>query len=1053
MAGCRHRGLSERRLLRLLFVAGILVSLAVPAAFAAEIDFTRDIAPLFSGRCVQCHGESRREGGLRLTGRGDLLLLNDSGLAAVSPGQSQASELIRRVTAAEDSGERMPPEGAPLTPQQIDLLRRWVDAGAKWPDGAPAPRHWAYVKPVRPALPADADSEWCRHPIDRFVLARMQAAQLEPAAPAEPARLIRRLYLDLIGLPPSVEDVDAFLADPSAAHYARIVDRLLDSPRYGEKWARQWLDLARYADSNGYQADQFREIWAYRDWVIAAMNADMPFDQFTIEQFAGDLLPEATLDQRIATGFHRCTTCNVEAGVDPEENRVNQIIDRVNTTGTVWLGTTLECAQCHNHKYDPFTQQDYYQLFAFFNNTPLEVDQPSRGGVQYEVSGPKLALPLNTEQDRQRAELQGRRNELQQRAEARRQTVLAALPEWEQRFQSQSTAAPQWHQLANGEFTSAGGAQGERLEDGSILVTGERPDTDTYTLVFETPLTGITGFKLECLTHPSLSRSGPGRAAGSRPNFVAYELELSATPLRSTTVAQAGSARSPSETRVALHTATASFSQTNWDVAGLIDGDPKTGWAINPQFGKDHWASFLTSEPIGFEGGTRLTVRIPQTFGGARTIGRLRCSVMTGTPGATAIPSDLVAALKVPVEKRTARQRRKIAEYCTAQDSELAQLNRDLAAVDKQLSAIEPPTTLVMTEMNEPRLTRIFKRGDFLQPTATVIPQTPAALPPLDEQPAARARPDRLALAEWLVSPENPLTARVAVNRWWAEFFGRGIVATLEDFGAQGERPSHPELLDWLAVELMEHNWSMKHLHRQIVLSATYQQDSRVTPKSLQADPYNILLARGPRLRLSAETIRDQALTAAGLLSTRMGGPPVYPPQPANIWRHVGRNAPKYIIDTDEDRFRRGIYVVYRRSAPYPSFVTFDAPDRGASCVQRSRTNTPLQALTLLNDPAYVEAALGLARRIATLDTALDDRSRAEFGFRLVLSRPPTSAETTRLLELYGAARDRFSAQEAEAAALVPADMRLPDVPLADLAAWFYIGNLLLNLDETVTKG
>ena len=669
----------------------------------------------------------------------------------------------------------------PLSDEQISLIRAWIDQGADWPDGVGADvdsleTHWAYKRPVRPTLPSGLRQTWGRNPIDAFVLARLEREKLAPSVEADKARLFRRVSLDLIGIPPTVEEVDAFLSDERPDAYERVVKRLLASPRYGERWARPWLDLARYADSNGYQADQYREVWPYRDWVIRAMNGDMPFDRFTIEQIAGDLLPAATLNQKIATGFHRQTTCNVEAGVDPEENRVNQVIDRVNTTGTVWLGTTIECGQCHNHKYDPFTQRDYYGLFAYFNNTPLEVKHTT--ATTYDFYGPKVEMPLSAE-------------------EGSRKTTLK-------------------QELAT-------------LND-----------------------------KL-------------------KPRLVELESEQAA------------------------------------------------------------WEKELAEQIRGAK----------------------NSSAASQTPK---LPVAVARILKVPPEKRKPNQKRQLQDEFLKRYPEIKKLNDRAVALRKQLAGIQPTTSLVMVEQQKPRTTNIFKRGNFLTPGDAVQAGTPRAL----HQMAKDAPRDRLGLARWLVSSENPLVARVTVNRWWAEFFGHGLVWTEEDFGTQGEPPTHPQLLDWLAVEFMESGWSMKHIHELIVASATYRQSSRVTPKLLERDPQNRLLARGPRFRLPAEMIRDNALAVSGLLSTKAAGPPVFPPQPKGVWRHVGRNAPKYIVATGEDRFRRGIYTIWRRSAPYAAFVNFDAPDRAACVVKRPRTNTPLQSLTLLNDAAYVEMALALATRMAS---------------------------------------------------------------------------------------
>lgn len=1008
--------------------------------WSSTVDFARDVQPILQARCDSCHGSEEREGGLRFLSRMDLLNRNDSGEPAVIVGEPQKSELIRRVTA--DELERMPPEGTALTAEQIETLTKWVSQGASWPEGEKRPTHWAYVPPQRPQVPEAQNLGRVANPIDAFVLQMLaqQKIGLKQSQLASPAKLLRRVHLDLIGLPPTPEEVLAFEKDPSYENYQKIVRQLLASPRYGEKWTRQWLDLARYADSNGFQADQFREIWAYRDWVIQAFNSDMPFDQFTLEQIAGDLLPNASIEQKIATGFQRCTTCNVEAGVDPEENRTNQIIDRVNTAGTVWLGTTLECAQCHNHKYDPFTQEDYYQIFAYFNNTPLEVVQPSGSGVQFEVSGPKMELPLEASKAAELEKLREDSDSVKKKIAARKKQLSTQQAAWEKKLTNSLDSSPEWHVLQPESFSSSGGADHKFLDDNSVLLSGKAPDKDNYTIQFRTKLSEITGFKLETLTDESIPGKGPGRGDADRPNFVAYELEIFRDMVSG-----------ESAGKIALHSAKADFSQSNYPVAGLIDGDPKTGWAINPQFHKPHWASFLTAEPIVGETEKQLTVTIDQHYGGARTIGRLRFSAMTGDPGAESIPQNIRDILAAG-EKRNKKQIKQLTDYYHTTDKRISDLKTQQGKLQKQIDAIKPPTTLVMVEMEESRMTNIFKRGNFLEKGVEVNPGVPAVLNFVPTLEDADGRPDRVAFAEWLVSPENPLVARVAVNRWWSEFFGHGIVDTLEDFGTQGEPPTHPQLLDWLATEFVNNNWSMKHIHQQIVLSETYRQASSISPEQLEADPANKWYGRGARVRMSAEMIRDHALAVSGLLSDKMGGPPIYPPQPANIWRHVGRNAPKYATDTDEDRFRRGIYVVYRRSAPYPSFVNFDAPDRGACVVKRSRTNTPLQALTLLNDPAYVEMAHALAKRLITDQPELSSQTKIERGFRLIFARAAESHEVEILLNFFDNERERFQRNSKLAEEVVPASERLKETSIADQAAWFEIANILLNLDETITK-
>ncbi|WP_299468967.1 PSD1 and planctomycete cytochrome C domain-containing protein [uncultured Gimesia sp.] len=849
-----------------LFAPTVSLSAPLPAAKPVtpqQIDFKKSVQPIFVKHCQDCHGPDAREGGLRLTNRKNILLRNDSGEPAIIAGKSDLSLLIHRVS-TQDKKEQMPPSdaGERLSRQEIGILKQWIDQGAPWPTESEAPKHWAYLPPVKSSIPAVKGSYRIHNPIDAFIVEKLnqQKTPLTQSPQASPARLLRRVSLDLIGLPPTPEAVLAFEKDPSPEAYEKYVDALLKSPRYGEKWARQWLDLARYADSNGFQADQLREMWLYRDWVINSINQDLPFDQFTIQQIAGDLLPQATLDQKIATGFHRCTTCNVEAGVDPEENRVNQIFDRVNTTGLVWLGTTFECAQCHNHKYDPFSQQDYYQIFAFFNNTPLEVKQVGKS-VTFEVTGPKLALPLNTNEIKTKDELTNQRLAVQNQLKAREKELANSVSEWE-------------------------------------------------------------------------------------------------------------------DTTLAL---------------------------------------------------------------------------LENSEESAKVPVAIQKILRIEAEKRTAKQTKSLTQFQQQQDQTYAELEKDLNRIKNELEAFEPDSTLVMVEMPEPRMNNIFKRGDFLSKGAEVTPNTPDALHSMK----TKETPSRLEFAKWLVAKENPLVARVTVNRWWSQFFGQGIVATQEDFGSQGDAPTHPELLDWLAVDFMEHNWSMKQIHKTIVMSATYQQSAKVTPALLEVDPYNKLYTRGPRLRLSAETIRDNALAISGLLSTKMGGPPIYPPQPEGLWRHVGRNAPKYLTSTAEDRYRRGVYVIWRRSAPYPSFTNFDAPDRGACVINRSRTNTPLQALTLLNDPAYVEIGIGLAKRLATkgLATDLSDRERIAYAFRLCVAREPKDVEVEHLTKVFQQELNYFQEHPQAAQKLISADNRPEGVGASRMAAWLYVANILLNLDETITKG
>ncbi|HUE72890.1 MAG TPA: PSD1 and planctomycete cytochrome C domain-containing protein [Pirellulaceae bacterium] len=993
-----------------IFAAALLPLVSVCAASAAEIDFPRDIQPILGRHCAKCHIE-KREGGLRLASRKDALVAADSGEVVIKPGDGAASELIRRVTAEDDT--RMPPEGERLSADEVALVKRWIDDGAKWPDNSRAKRHWSYAKPVRSPLPAITRPDWPKTFVDAWILARLDREKLSPSPEASPSSLLRRLSLDLRGLPPPLSEADAFLADESPDAYERQADRYFASPAFGERWARHWLDLARYADSNGFQRDGFRELWAWRDWVVAAMNADLPFDQFTIEQLAGDLLPDATVEQKIATGFHRCTTVNVEAGTDQEENRVNQVVDRVNTTGAVWLGSTLECAQCHNHKYDPIAQQEYYQLFAYFNNTPIETAFRGKNATAaIDFTGPMMEVASEAIAE-QRQRLRTKLAEIDSLLAAAKENSPPISPEWEGEQLANAEKSGQWHVLSPASFASEGKATGTILDDQSILVGGPVPAKDTYTVTLKTDLPEITGLKLETLTDPSLPGMGPGRGDEQRPNFVLHKFSVAV---------EINGEPGPA---VKFKSAAADFSQKGYAVAGAIDDDPKTGWGINPQFGQPHEATFLLAEPIRGEG-AELIVKLEQNLGAGRTIGRLRLSAITGNPDA-AVPPDVVTILKTAAGGRSAADAKRLNDYRLSLDPQVQSLKEEREAAAKALGELTAPQTLVMQDMSEPRTTRIFRRGDFLQPLAEVKPQTPSFLhAPLD------GPPNRLTLARWLASPENPLVGRVTVNRWWAELFGRGIVSTPEDFGIQGEPPTHGELLDALAIELIESGWSMKTVLRRIVGSATYRQASKLTPELRARDDQNRLYARGPRIRLDAETIRDNALAMAGLLSLKQGGPPVKPPQPEGVWTVTGLVDNSYKTSPGEDAYRRGIYVVWRRSAPYPSFMNFDASIRATCTVNRSRSNTPLAALTLLNDPVYVEAAEALARRIVAEAPSIADDSRIRQGFMLALCREPTAAELSAVVKLLSESRERHGNSEQ--------------------AVWQELATVLLNLDETITK-
>ncbi|HXG08609.1 MAG TPA: PSD1 and planctomycete cytochrome C domain-containing protein, partial [Gemmataceae bacterium] len=826
----------------------ILLLGPVRAARADRLDFNRDIRPILSGHCFKCHGpdEEKRKARLRLDLRDAALRPARSGMPIIAPGKPDESELVQRIFST-DPAEVMPPPAAklPLSDSQKQSLKRWIAEGAEYQP------HWAFVPPRQAPLPKVKQTDWPRNPIDYFILARLEKEGLRPSPPADRYTLVRRLYLDLIGLPPTPEEADAFVNDDSPNAYEKLVDRLLASPHYGERWARRWLDLARYADTNGYEKDRARSIWPYRDWVINALNADLPFDQFTIEQIAGDLLPNATLEQRIATGFHRNTMLNEEGGIDPLEFRFHAMTDRVATTGTVWLGLTLGCAQCHTHKYDPISQREYYQLMAFLNNADepeLEVPTPDvaarRAELEAQIAAGVADLPNRFPPEAAQGPEDDRPVEVRRRAHLERK-----FGEWLCR---EAERAVRWTVLRPAEARSNLPLL-TVLEDNSVLASGDQSKRDVYDLTFRTDQKGITAIRLEVLPDESLPKRGPGRVYYEGPfgDFFLSEITLTANGKP-----------------VPLSRATHSFANGKNGAAAAIDGDPHTGWSINGGQGRAHTAVFNLAEPLADAGELTVSLLFERYY--AAGLGRFRIAVTTDCRPAEArgLPADLEDLLLVPADQLTAAQRERLRQHYLSVAPELAAEHEAIRKLRDQMPAY--PTTLVLAERppQNPRPTFLHRRGEFLQPAERVEPDVPSVLHPLPEN----SRPNRLTFARWLVDPRNPLVGRVTMNRQWAAFFGRGIVRTVEDFGFQGEPPSHPELLDWLAVELVNQGWSIKKMHRLIVTSATYRQSSRVTPELLARDPPNVLLARGPRFRIEAEQIRDSALRAAGLLAAKIGG-------------------------------------------------------------------------------------------------------------------------------------------------------------------------------------
>jgi len=1004
---------------RCLLVVWLLFASLAHAGTQPRVDFDRDIRPILADNCFACHGpdEAKRKAKLRLDVR--------AGLAdAVRPGNPAASELIRRIS-SDDEAELMPPpkSGKKLSAAQRNMLRRWVEQGADWSE------HWAYVKPVRPQLPTVSNVRWVRNPIDHFVLARLEREGLKPSPDADRVTLLRRLTLDLTGLPPSPAEVSAFVADTSPDAYERQVDRLLASPHFGERMALDWLDAARYADTHGYHIDSGRDMTRWRDWVINAFNRNMPFDRFTIEQIAGDLLPAATVDQKIASGFHRNHMINYEGGAIPAEYHAAYVMDRVNTTGTVWLGLTAGCAQCHDHKYDPLTQKEYYQLFAFFNNVP-EQGLDGRNGN----AAPLLRFPT-AEQDRRLRQLHTEVARLEARLNTADAELDAAQAQWESTLKRREL--PNWVVLNAGSVRSPNGVTFEARSDGSVVASGPNPARDTFEITVNQALSDVTGLRLEALTDPSLG-GATGRATNG--NFVLTEFE-----------AEAGGRK------IKLAAAEADYSQTSFEVARAIDDNPVTGWAVDGHSRKENRSAlFIPVEPIT---ASVLIVRLRfESEFAAHAIGRFRLSTTTIRDPKldVALPGEVAKALsrepRTPADLRTVRDyfRRSVS---TEGRRLHAELRKHRAERDGLIEKV--PSAMVMEDLPKPRDSHLLTRGQYDQPGTKVVAATPAWLPALP----ADAPANRLGLARWLASAENPLTARVIVNRYWQMYFGTGLVKTAEDFGSQGERPSHPELLDWLADEFVRSGWDVKAMQRLIVTSATYRQASVVTPPLFARDPDNRFLARQSRLRLPAEFIRDQALAAAGLLNRDIGGASVSPYNPSGLWEELSFrtdnnefSAQSFKQSHGRDLYRRGMYTFWKRTSPPASLALFDAPDRETCTVRRARTNTPLQALALLNDPTYVEASRKLAERV--IRGAATDPDRIELAVRLVVARPPTDRESAILLRLLWAQRDvwRRDAKRAERFLRVGESAHPPSVPALELASWSAVAGVILNLDEAVTR-
>lgn len=1203
----------------LCFVVLPIASAAQDDAVSRDIAYNLDIRPILADNCYACHGpdEKSRQAALRLDTKAGAFS-EPSGYPVIVPGKPAESELHLRITSNDDT-YRMPPAdfNKTLTLEQIEAVTQWIREGAAWEE------HWAFTTPSRPTPPTVKNADWGRNPIDAFILSRLEKEGLNPAQEADKRTLIRRVSFDLTGLPPTREEVHQFLADDSPDAYEKLIDAFMAKPEYGEHMARFWLDVARYGDTHGLHLDNYREMWPYRDWVIEAFNKNMPFDQFTIEQLAGDLLPEPTLEQKIATGFNRCHVTTSEGGSIDEEYYVRYAIDRANTTATVWMGLTVGCAQCHDHKYDPISQKEFYQLYAYFNNITEKAMDGNR-----KDSPPVVKLPT-PEQKAELAAFDEQIAELDTQTKAPIPEVDATQIAWEKKM-------PRWHLLKPITVHSKGGATLEVLEDNSILASGTNPEQETYEVITELPPGKWSAVRLEGLTHESLPRNGVGRSDNS--NVVLTDFALS---MENTEPALSSSEESQEEV------ATATDADAGWApipvvkawadreqalgpdnldgvIANAIDDKPETGWALDRR-SENRQAIFLVAAPFGREGG-KLKIRLKHEYDLRRKqFGRFRLAVtdaptiypiganitlgdwhatgpftaehgniafyhvyepetqnvntnntfevngktikwekqthwvdeqvhndivgensatylfrniasitqqkaqlyigsndalkiwLNGTellaknvqrdaaadqeqiqvqlkPGNNAlllkvvnysgpsgfyfrietdtpmVPANIVDIASIARDERETEQQAQLRDYYrknitldkTVNENthraflELKTLLADLADVQQQRNTLDTSitTTLIMQERKEPRGAYVLARGEYQHRAEQVYPQTPAVLPAMP----AEAAPNRLGFAKWLLSPEHPLTARVAMNRFWQNVFGTGIVETAEDFGTQGTPPVHPELLDWLATEFVASGWDIQTMLKLMLMSATYRQSSQVTPEKLALDADNLWLSRAPRYRFDAETVRDNALAVSGLLYTHIGGPSVKPPQPDGLWKAVGftgSNTDTFVQDTGPDKvYRRSFYTFWKRTAPPPQMNILDAPSREACTIRRERTNTPMQALMLMNDPQFFEAARAFAER--TLKEAGETpEARIAYLFETATARLPKPKEKTLLLETFQAHYQELAANPEAAKVLIAVGESEPDETLdaVEVAAWTMIANLILNLDEVMNKG
>ena len=1006
-----------------------------------RVDFNREIRPILSDMCYKCHGPdaAERKAGLRLDGHAGATAKLESGLTAIVAGKPEESHLIARITASDPDVIMPPPEtDRKLTATQVELLTRWIQQGGEYKG------HWSFIRPERLALPAISLENWAANPIDRFVMATLDKAGLKPSPQADRYNLIRRVTLDLTGLPPTPQEVDAFVNDSNPDAYEKLVDRLLASGRYGEQMTRYWLDLVRYGDSHGLHLDNERALWKYREWVIGAFNANKPFDQFTIEQLAGDLLPNPTIDQQIATGFNRCNVSTSEGGSINEEVLVRYAVDRTETMSTIFMGMTLGCAVCHDHKFDPVSQKEFYQLFAFYN---ASADAAMDGNAL--APPPTIKVPT--------AEQTAKLSELDQKLTVTREELNKALASVEYVDPGAGTvvAAPE---PADYIWVEDDAPAGAKLEGNSPWEFVMAPEHPVYAG------TRSTRRQADAMSQHFFTGAAPTLKIGEGDTLFAYCWIDPANPPK---------------------TVMLQFNDGNWnhrafwgeDTIAFGTGDAPEHRSMGPLPKAGEWVRLeVNSAHVGLPAGTELNGWAFTQFGGTvywdhagsltKTLqgsqsfeSQVAWEAVDKSVEKSAVPQPVRDAIKVEVDKRTPEQSKLIRDHFvqfihpkTRLTFEPLQKQIDEMTTQRSETDAAIAITMIMADLPTPRETFILKRGEYNMPGEKVEANVPAVFPPL---PADAPR-NRLGLAKWLTDPSHPLTARVAANRYWQQYFGVGLVKTAEDFGLQGQWPTNPELLDWLAVEFVESGWNVKALQKLIVMSSTYRQSSRVSPDLLQIDPNNDLLARGPRFRLDAEVVRDSALSMSGLLSEQFGGKSVKPYQPDGIWEavaFVGSTTQYYKRDAGEALYRRSLYTFWKRTAPPPSLMAFDAPSRETCVARRARTNTPLQALVLMNDEQYVEASRNLAARMIK-EGGDHAASQLTLGFRVCTARVPSGHELSILEKVHAEQLAHYQANPAEAEKLliIGASLRPEGIDPASHAAMTMMANLLLNLDEAITK-